>query len=656
MDPIKEEWRYPATQAPEQQVPSASFPSQIALLIARQYKDEATAELITRYRDPYWLYWIPLIKFLNSHRADVIQLAQKQVTEIVDKWLRFSKLNWPVRTEAAELAIEIAEDMLALRMSKVPLLDEGGLVKLAFRAGLAACNEQPERVVDFALTACSRKVPSGRILDLIGKHNEELKSREKEVKRPIRKIPETLLDPTFESDTPPPWPDGPIDQVVRDFHELCLESDTDSDALYPLIFSHPEKAREIILALLIEHPTPRDRYDSRLEKHIGMAYVGTWFPPFYTRGPFYFFLNTHPQQGLDLIISLINFATERWAEPWTNEGKQPPYVEIELSRGKKALIGYPYTYYWHRDAGNISQIIPSALMALEKWLYDGLDKEDLKEETVRQIEEILEKGTSLAFIGLLISVGKKHRELFADSLLPLLGPPEFYWLDAEHILKSETHQMIGFDLYRSVIKLAQDFHSMPHRKVPLSGIAINLFLSNEGTRKTFGKFREGWKSRFEKSVFGWVSPDLFENLIQWLDMSNWKRREDSEQGAEFQFEIPKEILERRKEEFKEIQDRQLLINLPIRFRRILDGEGKLYPDDAEKVWGTIQFADNIELSKDDPDFDLFGKENVICGGIVILFKNFKDWLKQRPDKEKWCIGKITGLTEILRQNENSIVM
>ena len=76
------------------------------------------AELITRYRDPYWLYWIPLIKFLNSHRADVIQLAKKQVAEIVDKWLRFSKLDWPVRTEAAELAIEIAEDMLALRMSR----------------------------------------------------------------------------------------------------------------------------------------------------------------------------------------------------------------------------------------------------------------------------------------------------------------------------------------------------------------------------------------------------------------------------------------------------------------------------------------------------------------------------------------------------------
>jgi hypothetical protein len=533
---------------------SASFPSQIVLLIASQYKEEATAELITRYRDPYWLYWIPLIKFLNSHRTDVIQLAQKQVTEIVDKWLRFSKLDWPMRSEAAELAIEIAEDMLALRMSRVLLLDEGGLVKLAFRAGLAACNEQPERVIDFALTSCSRKAPSGRILELIGKHNEELKQREKEVKRPIREIPEGLLYPTFESETPPPWPDGPIDRVVSDFHELCLESDTDGDALYPLIFSHPEKAREIILALLIEHPTPRERYDSRLERHIGMSYVHTWFPPFYTRGPFYFFLNIHPEQGLDLIISLMNFAMERWAEPWAEEGKQPPHIEVEFSWGKKTFIGDPYTYYWHRGVDNISHIIPSALMALEKWLYDRLDKEDLKEDAVRRIEGILQKGSSLAFIGLLISVGKKHQELFADYLLPLLGLPEFCSLDVEHISKSEMGQMIGwYYLETSMIKLAQEFHSMPHRKVLLSGIAIDLFLSNEGTRETFGKFREGWKSRFEKSLFGSVSPDLLENLIQWLDMSNWKRRQDSEQGEEFEFEIPKEILERRRKSSKQVR-------------------------------------------------------------------------------------------------------
>lgn len=64
---------------------SATFPNIIALAIANKYKDEATAELIATYRDPYWLYWIPIIQFLYKHIEDVICFAKKQVAEIVDK-------------------------------------------------------------------------------------------------------------------------------------------------------------------------------------------------------------------------------------------------------------------------------------------------------------------------------------------------------------------------------------------------------------------------------------------------------------------------------------------------------------------------------------------------------------------------------------------
>lgn len=624
---------------------SASFPNRIALLIANQHKDEATAEIVARYRDPYWLYWIPAIKFLHNHRSDAVQFAKKQVAEIVDKWLRFSGIDWPARSEAAEIAIEIAEDMLALNMSIIKYIDSIGLVKLAFRAGLAACNEQPDRVLDFALTACSRKDPSVRILELIAKYNEEAISREKEVKQPRIGIPEVLLSSMFESETPPPWPNGPKDEIDRDFQELCLESDADTDALYPMIVSFPEKAREIILALLIEHPTPRDKYGSRLEEYTGMTFfVHRWFPPFYTRGPFYFFLNAHPEKGLDLIISLINFATERWAEQWRNEGKESPHIEIEFSWGKKQFIGDAYVYYWYRDVIRVSKVIPSALMALEKWLYDRLENEEYKGEAVKLIEEILKKGDSLAFIGLLISIGKKHSELFSDALISLLAIPEFYSWDVEHILKSEDHQMIGwFGHGKDMIKLAQEFNLMPHRKLQLNQIAINLFLKNEKTRKNFEEFRKIWKSRFEKSQFETVSTDTLENLIQWFDISNWEIKDDPEQGKIFEFKIPKEIAKRRQEGFKEMQDRQLLLYSPIKFRGILDGKEKLSSDDAEKLWSTIQLVSNITVAKDDPDRDILNKNNAICGGIAILFKHFKDWLEKEPDKKKWCLEKVTGL-------------
>jgi hypothetical protein len=525
--------------------------------------------------------------------------------------------------------------------------DRSGLTNLAFRAGLAACNEQPDRSIEFALTACARKEPTGRILELIVRYNEEVKSREKKVERPRAKIPQTLLSPFHESELPPPWPDGPQKRVDHDFHEICLESITQNDALYPLISSSPEKAREIILALLIEEPTQRDRHRSRMNEYSGLTFVHGWYLPFYTGGPFYFFLNSHPEKGLDLILTLINFATERWSEQWSEEGSEPPYIEIEFKWGIKKLIGDAYVYYWHRDGGLISHIISSALMALEKWIYDRLENMEYEKELVKYIEKILKEGTSLSFIGLLISIGKKKPMLFSDHLFSFLAVPEFHSWDTQHILISETDQMSGwFNRGEIMIKLAQEFHSMPHRKTQLSKIAMSLFRSDEDARRKFEEFRLKWKNRFDKSQFDTVSLETLENLIQWFDISNWEIETDQENRKILvNFEMPKEIVERRQEGFKELEDRELLIHMPIKFRRIVDGKEKLSPDEAVNVWNTILHMSNMVLSEDDPDRDILNKDNSICGGIAVLFKYFRGWLKQEPDKEKWCIEKITHLIQ-----------
>ena len=74
------------------------------------------------------------------------------------------------------MAIEFAEDILAIRMSKVAYWDKSGLDHVAFRAALAACNEATERVTEFALIASGRKKPSGRILTLIKNYDKKVKS------------------------------------------------------------------------------------------------------------------------------------------------------------------------------------------------------------------------------------------------------------------------------------------------------------------------------------------------------------------------------------------------------------------------------------------------------------------------------------------------
>jgi hypothetical protein len=274
-----------------------------------------------------------------------------------------------------------------------------------------------------------------------------------------------------------------------------------------------------------------------------------------------------------------------------------------------------------------------------------MENEEYKEESFKCIEKIIKEATSLSFIGLLISIGKKNQLLFSNQLLSLLSIPEFYSWDTEHIIMSESHQMIGWaGQGSSMMKLAQNFNSMKHRKIPLNEIAMSLFHSNENLLSKFEEYRLQWKDRFDKSQLETVSPETFENLIHWFDISNWKIETD-EEGRKIlvKFEMPKEILERRQASFKELEDRQLLIQLPITFRSILSGEEKLSPDEAIKVWNTIQRVSEIALPEDDPDHDTLCNENAICGGIAVLYKYYKGWLKQEPDKEKWCNEKITSL-------------
>ena len=586
-----------------------------------------------------------MLRFLYSHKEDVIRLGKRQLAEIVDRWLRFSKSDWSCRKETSEMALDIAEDELALNISNVTYLDNVGMVRYAYRAGIAAYNEFPERALDFILTACSRKAPSGRIFELVSSYNEKARiEREQEKKRMTKENKKRLAKmraeyplPLEQGPTPPPWPDGPLDRVDQGFHKLCLESDSDTDILYPLILSNPKQACEVILALLIEHPHPKDRYGAKLHKYTGMAYIRNWFPPFYTRGPFNFFLIAHPELAIGLIITLINFATDCWAEERFNEDSEPPYIEIPLSSGKRKYIGNASVYYWYRDVGNISHIIPSALMALEKWLYDTFDKEGTKYKAVNSVERLLDSGTSLAFVGLLISFGKKNPELFIDTLLPLLSIPEFYAWDNEHLSKSEGHQMIGwFGKDEYLAKEAQEFNNMEHRKHRIGEIAPYIFVTNSETRDSFTRYRQEWLIRYESGHIGSISADIF------IDLINWNITE-TEEGNHLEFKMPADIVEKRDAASKDIQDKRLLIILSLNFRLLLDGKKELEQFQADHVWDTIQQVEGIKLPQDDPDIGIIQKENSICGGIAVLFKFYRDWLNQNPDNKTWCITRVIEL-------------
>jgi len=68
----------------------------------------------TLYPIPYWPYWLPVLRFLYNHQAEVIQLAPQHVAEIAGTWLQRGHESWVLRQEVADLALALAEPIFAL--------------------------------------------------------------------------------------------------------------------------------------------------------------------------------------------------------------------------------------------------------------------------------------------------------------------------------------------------------------------------------------------------------------------------------------------------------------------------------------------------------------------------------------------------------------
>lgn len=191
--------------------------------------------------------------------------------------------------------------------------------------------------------------------------------------------------------------------------------------------------------------------------------------------------------------------------------------------------------------------------------------------------------------------------------------------------------------------LAKEFNLMPHRKHRLFDISLTVFSENESFRSSFEHFRNDWKERFDSGQYDNYYHDTLENLIHYFDISNWKPKKDPEPGETLFFEMPKEMLEKRESGIRDIQEQQYLLLLPPYWRQILNGDKSLAENQGEAVWNTIKHVSEIKLPEDGPGYDVLRKEKAICGGIAVLFKHYREWIKQDPEKEIWCIEKILNV-------------
>lgn len=585
----------------------ATIPNPLMLKIFRENELGSEIEASIVDRIPYWWpYWLPMLQFLRTHKEDVIKYAPKEIALISEKWLRWADREWPSRRDAAELALELG------KKTRVQARNRGygvyEIEKDIYKAVLASAREYPHEVANFALEA------SGRL----GKEFEEQKR-----------------------DIPPPWPDGPKYRVDQSFREVCLNS----PSLQYLIEVNPIVAKEVLLALLIRLPHPKsifDRTDYILDRGQELESVTDSFPAFYTNGPFLLFLNINFTHGLDAIIKLINFATLRWSERWTNKGETPPHLIIELNGVQKKLLGDYQVLYWYRESASAHNVVASALMALEKWLYDKVEK---KESIENYVNTILDKTESLALIGVLSAVAKYDPELYLGKLQFLLTEPEFYNWDLQHVLGGENHQMMGWGMTRGSTQImfekAQEWHNLPHRKVRLEDLAPRLYLQVPVTRKIFERAKEGWQNRIERTDPNDTLLDYIEKLVVLFDLSNWYPRKHPQHGEILVFELPQEYREKHKDSMENANQGMLILGFPIECLQIFRNDEPLPEEQVDDFWTRLEY-----ISKLKPDFNFPASiEDSIAGGAAVLIYYHRNWLREHPEREKWCIQQIISIAK-----------
>jgi len=566
---------------------------------------ESYARLMNR--DPMWQLWLPALFVIHAHSEDAVALAPTSTAEVVEMWLERTPADWPMRPQAAQLAMAVATRMYEIKREDNVLI-RGDPDEKAYRAFLAAAREMPEEVSDLALRLAARRDPRSR-------HGE---------------------DP----DEVHAWPEGPRGDVDDAFRDVCLKT----LALQPLMTVRPNVVSEILLALLIDEPqeTRFSPYPSLPMggEMLGLQALHYWASGMWHRGPFANFFRNAPSEALGFTITLANFATTRGSEHDTAEGFDPGTIAIQLADGETRWEGDARVYSWFRGAPSSTPELTSVLMALEHWLYERLDQDESIDDP---IERILQSSTSVALGGLLVSVGLRSPQLFEQRLRPLLTVPEFYNWDRQRLIQIETSAgMLTRFLPQDPLPLieeAERFQSLPHRRRELEQVALHLLLNAEERNGAFfASTRDAWRAR--ASTLDTDDPERtgLERLIAHFDPDNYTAVGEGTEQARWEFTEPAELRARNEPLRQEAETAQLLLTLPMQMRQVIDGELSM-PED--QIADLLAFARQHETGNDQalmgPIDEAASRANVRCAAAAVAILRFRDWLRAHPEDEQWCI-------------------
>lgn len=622
---------------------AATAPNALLVNMGLERVPDLGLHLASTFRLPSGPYWYGILGLLHQHRQEIPVGAQRLAASTADLWLRSSRPSWPLRKEAAAIAVTLGDALLKDKEENDRFYHKGERDREIYRAVLAAGHEEPGRVEQIVLEAAGRR--DRRFLPT-PPTEEDLAERRR--KLAAAGAPLALRRHAL----PDPWPHGPAFRVDAALQEVVLET----DGLAPLTDALPEVARETVLALLISEPSRRSRYDNPYRLDLGLA-CRSWYPQFYLKGPFLRLLQQNEAIGLEVIVQLVDHVTDRWAEGvrhhkarergCSTEAIEPQTIPVEVEGEIRDYVGDERVFGWCVFLPEDGDSVGCALAALEKHLYDCADAEI---DLTPLVHRLLMESHSLAIVGLLSVVGRRHPRYFRGPLRGLLGRPEFLWWTLRGSVEPSWEYSLvpGLGLVPEPLrKPYREWHEMPHRKLSLRDVATVLLMNDPDTRSYLLGVRDRLIENLQPggTYEGW---SFAENLAAQLDPENYRVVQGDDETT-YQYVPPPDLRRKHPEAEEEETVAQTLITLPVQCRSLLGSDGPVEAESLDVLWEHAQRLEELDPAAGP---EMAPPANSLAAIAAVLTLRGGGWLRTYPDRAQWARKVLLQAAREDRTNED----
>lgn len=598
---------------------TATRPNERIIDFVKSEMPESAIYAPTWYRLPLLSEWIPMIELLYAKHAELPVMAWQEIAAVVDRWLQIVPIggyaDW-----AASVAISLGDALLKTRKPNYRLRDDSTTQKI-YTAVLAATRLEPD--------AAARILREGAGLGI--------------------EIPETKVEidenhslSGFRHYSPPRprWAEGgptrPVDEALQ---KVAIENNL---GLVDLIKWQPGLALELATALLIEEPKSRE-HDS-FSITYGLEHFAKWPAAFYQNGPFLSFLEYNESQGVELILRLERRALAGWREErigkrrenWTafkpedesSNESEAPGMWLDLPTSSRWITGDESVYGWHRGVFPSSDVMTSALMALEKYLYDRLDK---GMDVTVLLDFLLQEASSTAILGTLVLVGKRNSELLTGTLLPLLGSPELLFWDNLSIGRSDTNLgAFWWEVPPKQLEALQEWRKLPHRDYPLQHYVNTYFFQYDAGKHFIAAARLRWQERALKSQM----PEYYDRTIHYYNIDNHKFTK-TEEGILIEYQESEEKRLERAQHEKSQRLNLLLLSRITKENLLKDSSAPLTDEQLVTLWDEVLYLQELDEETRAMAWQTDKFADVLMGNAAIFLLRGRIWLTQRAEIETW---------------------